>query len=67
MTISKKTSTGINGFSMSMIKTEHRQNHMMVKLSDMGQSIESKRPQTIDMNIDNTRIATVVTAIPLQI
>lgn len=50
-----------------MIKTEHRQNHMMANLSDMEQSIESKRPQTIDMNIDNTRIATVMTAILPQI
>lgn len=40
---------------------------MMANLSDMEQSIESKRPQTIDMNIDNTRIATVMTAILPQI
>lgn len=48
---------------MSMIKTEHRGKHVMGDLSVMGQSTESKRHQTTDMSIDNTGIATVMTAI----
>ena len=50
-----------------MIKTEHRENHVIVDLSVMEQSIESKKTQTMDMSIDNTGIATVMTAILPQI
>lgn len=50
-----------------MIKTEHREKHVMVDLSVMGQSTESKRPQTMGMSIDNTGIATVMTAILPQL
>lgn len=49
-----------------MIKAEQREDHVMVDLSVMDralQSIESKRPQTMDMAVDNTGIATAVTAI----
>lgn len=58
---------GIYGCSVSNIMTEHKENHMMVDvmvdLSIILQRTERKRPQTMNLSTDNTRIVTVVTAI----
>lgn len=43
------------------------ENRVMIDLSVMGQSTESRRPWTADMSIDNTLIATVITSIRPQI
>lgn len=52
---------------MSVIKAEHRENHVMLDLTVVVPSIENRKLQTMNMSIDNTVTATVLTAIIYQI